>query len=59
VTTIGTPGPDHTPGLNAPIVGDELYGGLSAPRLMLHAAVLTLYHPDTGKRMSFRAPDPF
>lgn len=59
VTTIGTPGPDHTPGLNAPIVGDDLYGGLLAPRLMLHAAMLTLYHPDTGKRMSFRAPDPF
>lgn len=59
VTTIGEPGPEHTPGLDAPIVGDELYTGLPAPRLMLHAAALSVYHPRTGKSMTFRANDPF
>ncbi len=59
ITTIGEPSPEHTPGLGAPIVGDELYGGLPAPRLMLHASMLTIYHPKTGKRMTFRAPDAF
>jgi tRNA pseudouridine32 synthase/23S rRNA pseudouridine746 synthase len=59
ITTIGEPGPEHAPGLGAPIVGDELYGGLPAPRLMLHASMLTIYHPATGKSMTFRANDPF
>lgn len=62
IATIGAPGPDHTPGLNAPIVGDELYApsdGPPAPRLMLHASMLTIHHPQSGKRMTFRAPDPF
>jgi tRNA pseudouridine32 synthase/23S rRNA pseudouridine746 synthase len=59
VATIGRPGPDQTPGLNAPIIGDDLYLGRPAPRLMLHASVLTIHHPLTGKRMSFKAKDPF
>ncbi len=59
VTTIGEPGPEHAPGLGAPIVGDELYGGLPAPRLMLHASMLTIFHPKTGRSMTFRANDPF
>lgn len=62
IATIGSPGPEHTPGLNAPILGDELYAGPDsppAPRLMLHASMLSIHHPQTGKRMTFRAPDPF
>lgn len=59
ITTLGSPGPDHTPGLSAPILGDDLYAGLPAPRLMLHAAMLTIHHPTDGRQMSFRAPDPF
>jgi tRNA pseudouridine32 synthase / 23S rRNA pseudouridine746 synthase len=46
-------------GLDAPIVGDELYGGLPSERLMLHASMLTIHHPQTGKRMTFKARDPF
>lgn len=34
-----------------PILGDALYGGPSAPRLMLHAAQLSLAHPRTGERI--------
>lgn len=62
LTTVGEgPGSnaDLPAGLNAPIVGDELYGGLPADRLMLHASMLTIYHPQSGKRMTFKAPDPF
>lgn len=59
ITTVGEPGPEHRAGLGAPIVGDELYGGLPAPRLMLHASMLSIYHPTTGKRMTFKAPDAF
>lgn len=59
ITTIGHPAPEHTPGLGAPIVGDELYAGLPAPRLMLHASMLSIHHPVTGKPMTFRAPDAF
>ena len=47
----------HIDGLNAPIVGDTLYG-LSADRLYLHAAEIAFTHPVTGKRLTFtREPD--
>lgn len=63
VTTVGTLGQkneDETTGLGHPIVGDELYGDASnADRLMLHASMLTIHHPRTGKQMTFKAPDPF
>ncbi|MEX0876486.1 MAG: RluA family pseudouridine synthase [Phycisphaerales bacterium] len=67
VTMVGTLGqinPDETPGLGAPIVGDELYGdpaneSPTAERLMLHASMLTIHHPVTGSQMTFKAPDPF
>lgn len=39
----------HPHGLNAPIVGDMLYGH-PAERLYLHAAEITFRHPSTGKR---------
>ena len=48
----------HKDGLNAPIVGDELYG-LPAERLMLHAERLILDHPISRKRMTFQVPAPF
>jgi len=67
VTTVGEPNhpepKDETQGLDAPILGDELYGRdithPTAERLMLHASMLTIHHPITGKRMTFKAPDPF
>lgn len=40
----------------APIAGDPLYGGPRAPRLMLHAAQISLAHPKTAKRLSIRDP---
>lgn len=48
----------HPDGLNAPIVGDDIYG-IAADRLHLHAAWLTLTHPASGERMTFEAPEPF
>jgi 23S rRNA pseudouridine1911/1915/1917 synthase len=40
-----------------PIVGDMLYGGVAAPRLLLHAKDLTITLPDQ-KSHSFEAPIP-
>lgn len=40
-----------------PIIGDELYGGELADRLMLHAASLTLKLP-SGEEKTFEAPLP-
>lgn len=48
----------HHLGLNAPIVGDELYGKAAA-RLCLHAAFLAFYHPILKKRMSFEVKPNF
>ena len=52
----------HMLALGHPILGDTLYAEGAArdwPRLMLHAERLGLIHPDTGARMTFRAPVPF
>lgn len=48
----------HELGLNAPIVGDDLYG-TSDERLYLHAAYLEFVHPVTGKTMKFDVPEDF
>jgi tRNA pseudouridine32 synthase/23S rRNA pseudouridine746 synthase len=48
----------HHQGLNAPIVGDRLYG-TTARRLMLHAQSITFTHPGTGKEMSLSCPSSF
>ena len=48
----------HVDGLNAPIVGDNLYGK-SAERLMLHAESVEFIHPVTGERITISAPCPF
>jgi len=49
----------HPNGLNAPIVGDRLYGGAPAQRLMLHAAEIRFVHPVTKEEMHFCIPSSF
>ena len=52
----------HMLALGHPILGDTLYAEGAArdwPRLMLHAERLGLIHPESGARLSFRAPVPF
>lgn len=48
----------HIDGLNAPIVGDNLYGKADE-RLLLHAERLRLTHPKTGERIEVKVPAPF
>lgn len=47
----------HMQFLGHPIVGDDLYEGEQAPRLMLHAASLELTLP-SSERVIFTAPEP-
>jgi 23S rRNA (cytosine1962-C5)-methyltransferase len=42
----------------APIAGDALYGGATAPRLLLHASAIALEHPAGRRRVRFEAPVP-
>ena len=53
----------HPDGLNAPIVGDRLYGvtnervkELKSERMMLHAAEIKFMHPVTSHEMHFCLP---
>jgi len=48
----------HELGLNAPIVGDDLYGTASS-RLFLQAAYLAFVHPVTKEKMSFEVGEDF
>lgn len=53
----------HMAHLKHPVLGDTLYGktnntGVPAKRQMLHAAKLSITHPDTQQRMTFHAPLP-
>jgi len=48
----------HRDGMNAPIVGDELYGQRS-DRLMLHAEYLCFIHPVLKQRIELSLPAPF
>jgi tRNA pseudouridine32 synthase / 23S rRNA pseudouridine746 synthase len=41
------------------IIGDTLYAGRSAPRLMLHAASLAFLHPVQGHALAFEHAAPF
>jgi tRNA pseudouridine32 synthase/23S rRNA pseudouridine746 synthase len=41
----------HSLGLNAPIVGDDLYG-TKADRLHLHAEEITFTHPVSKEKMT-------
>lgn len=48
----------HLASIGHPIVGDNLYGGATAGRLMLHSSRLSFEHPVTGQRLVFDcAPD--
>ncbi len=49
----------HLAAIGHPIVGDVLYGGRLAPRLMLHAGMLAFQHPRTGEALAFSSPPPF
>ena len=49
----------HPLGLNAPILGDPLYGHRPAGRLMLHAESVTFTHPATHEEMTWRVETPF
>ena len=49
----------HPLGLNAPILGDPLYGHRPAGRLMLHAESVTFTHPATHEEMTWRVEAPF
>ena len=45
----------HAAGLGRPILGDRLYGGPPASRLMLHASYLCFRHPSDSRRMTFES----
>lgn len=53
----------HLQAIGHPIAGDPLYASVEgealAPRLLLHAAMLTVPHPGTGAPTSFQSPCPF
>jgi len=48
----------HRDGLNAPILGDRLYGK-NSDRLYLHAECLRFINPATGEKMEVVTPAPF
>lgn len=48
----------HELGLNAPIVGDDLYGTVS-DRMYLHAAQLEFVHPKTKEKVCFEVNEGF
>ncbi len=48
----------HLSSVGLPILGDELYGGKSHARIMLHAQSLSFPHPVTGQFMTVSAPLP-
>ena len=53
----------HLKAIGHPILGDPLYASREvealAPRLLLHAASLALFHPATGEPISFESRVPF
>ena len=49
----------HPKGLNAPIIGDRLYGGAKNERLLLHAAEITFLHPITKEEIHLCIPSNF
>lgn len=48
----------HMSWLGYPVLGDYLYKGATAARLMLHAKKLKFTHPLTGKQVQFEVPPP-
>jgi tRNA pseudouridine32 synthase/23S rRNA pseudouridine746 synthase len=49
----------HMNAVGHPIIGDNLYDGRSADRLMLHACKLTLPHPHHNSPLNFDCPAAF
>ena len=49
----------HPKGLNAPILGDSLYGDKRASRLMLHAERITFTHPTNKEKQTWKVDVPF
>jgi tRNA pseudouridine32 synthase / 23S rRNA pseudouridine746 synthase len=49
----------HLAAIGHPIVGDLLYGGRDAERLLLHANALNFVHPLTGQLLKLRSETPF
>ena len=49
----------HLMAINHPIVGDALYGGMHASRLMLHAQSLEFLHPVSKELMRLESEPPF
>jgi 23S rRNA pseudouridine1911/1915/1917 synthase len=52
----------HLAAAGHPVVGDKLYGrkkgAKEAPRLFLHAHLVSFIHPGTGRRLEFASPLP-
>jgi 23S rRNA pseudouridine1911/1915/1917 synthase len=49
----------HLAAIGHPIVGDDLYGGPPADRLLLHASRLRFRHPRTNQWVEASSPSPF
>jgi tRNA pseudouridine32 synthase/23S rRNA pseudouridine746 synthase len=50
----------HPHGLDAPIVGDRLYGtGKEGDAMLLHACYLSFNHPADGRIVEFHSQPPF
>ena len=53
----------HMLAIGHPMLGDQFYSTgealAAADRLQLHAEMLTFYHPDDGREMTFVQPAPF
>lgn len=48
----------HLEHIGHPIIGDKLYGGPAAPRMLLHSFRLVFSHPATGRETSIECPLP-
>jgi tRNA pseudouridine32 synthase/23S rRNA pseudouridine746 synthase len=49
----------HLASIGHPIIGDTLYDGRIAERLMLHATRLAFYHPISSKALYFESDAPY
>lgn len=49
----------HLAAIGHPIVGDTLYGGGAAQRMLLHACALRLAHPRSGALLALACDPPF
>jgi 23S rRNA pseudouridine1911/1915/1917 synthase len=48
----------HCAHIGHPIIGDDKYGGREFPRLCLHAAKLSFWHPNGNRRLEFESALP-